>query len=874
MLSPDFNFFEVKKAFYDELGDNPLDSIPDYKQFKRWEYLMESVVDKNGDYNHLNTIKEYAKYKEDYNEEVARIGGNWTPLGPFDRPDNNNGVGRVNVVAFDPLDNEILWVGAPSGGLWKSTNGGVTWNTNTDHLPNLGVSDIAIHPTNPNIMYIGTGDRDHFDTESFGLLKSVDGGINWTVTSLPIGSFNLIHRILLNPNNPNILLVATMNGLYRSVNAGVTWTNVTSIYFRHMEFKPNNPNIVYATTYNGNSTFWKSTNGGQSFFQIPLPLTTSGREIGRIAIGVTPADPNIVYLVAGSHSHGFEDTYKSNNSGISFTRVNTSSPPLENRSQLFYDWTCSVSPTNSNELYHGAIGFYKSTNGGQTWSYADYDGNIDVHVDHHYAGFQPGTSNLFIGSDGGIYKTANSTNTWTDLSDGLSITQYYRLGSSKQNKNLVLCGAQDNGTHRLNNNSWDWILGGDGMECLISHSNQNILFASYQNGNIHRSSDGGNTWMEVLNSSITNEEGAWVTPYIMDPNNSNILYAGYESIWKSTNGGLNWFNSSGKLSNKPLHKIEIAPSNTNYVYAIGKSTNDNKYKIWRTTNGGQTWNIMSSHDEYITSIAIQSISPNILWMLKSNRVYLSTDGGMNWIDDSGALPNIPMRTIVYQKNNADALYIGTEVGIYYRNNFLPDWQPFNTGLPNVRIDELEIHYGSNRIRAATFGRGLWEADLYNIQSNDPICGSQIITCGNTYTGSTINSNFYNPNNSLSDCGSGRLGAPNEFYTFRGTGQNVTVSLCDSDFDTRIDVYCLPSNTCSANAIYTCVSGNDDSCGNKSSLTFWAKAGFDFYVMIHGYSTSTTTAVGNYSFTIDCNANCVPSHNSDCENTFSDHTSSG
>jgi len=213
MLHPKYSLFEVQKAFYKELGDRPYESIKGYKHFKRWEERMLLKVDKNGYYDNLKTIRVYKHFKEKSITSQARETNTWTPIGPFNRP-GINGIGRVNVIAFHPTNTNILWAGTPAGGLWKSSDGGVNWITNSDNFPNLGVSDIAIQSSNPNIMYIGTGDRDNMDTYSYGLIKSTDGGNSWTLTSLPIGTQNLIHRVLINPSNPNILLVATSNGLY------------------------------------------------------------------------------------------------------------------------------------------------------------------------------------------------------------------------------------------------------------------------------------------------------------------------------------------------------------------------------------------------------------------------------------------------------------------------------------------------------------------------------------------------------------------------------------------------------------------------------------------------------------------------------------
>lgn len=724
MLSPNYSFFEVQEVFYKELDGRPYKSIKGYKQFKRWEAQMELKVDKNGHYDNLKTIKEYQQFKKESTVSSARNTNTWTSLGPF-APVQGNGVGRVNIVAFHPTDNNVLWAGTPSGGLWKSINGGTTWSTNSDNFPNLGISDIAIHPTNPNIMYIGTGDRDGLHTYSYGLLKSFDGGITWGLTALPIGTQNLIHRVLINPNNPDILLVATSRGLYGSTNAGSTWALINPNFFRHIEFNPGNPNIVYATTYAtaGGSRFYRSTNGGGSFSQSFFPFPSFGTTRLRMAIGVTPANSNIVYATASKvgNMNGFEGLYKSTNSGFSFTKVNTTSYPADLFTQSCYDWTLAVSPTDPNELYLGDVALLRSNDGGINWSHADGGLNPVVHVDHHFAGFQPNTSNLFIGCDGGVYKTANGGNNWTNLSNGLAITQYYRLAGTPQDATLLLGGAQDNGTHFGTSESWFTVTGGDGMECIIDPTDLNDMFTSSQNGNIIKIINVTTAPFPIasINEDSTNESGAWTTPYVMDPNNSNILYAGYESIWKSTDKGYSWVNKSNVLSSNNFRVIQVAPSNSNVIYASDSYQVEGEYhsKVWKSTDGGDTWAVilLSSHGT-ITALAIHPTNPNELWATRAADVFHVN--GTTITNVRGNLPNIQIRTMVYQANSSDGLYIGTDFGVYYKDNTLADWQLFSTSLPNVQVNELEIHYPSGKIRAATFGRGMWEANLY---SNPSVC---------------------------------------------------------------------------------------------------------------------------------------------------------
>nr|MBA3972028.1 glycosyl hydrolase [Bacteroidota bacterium] len=349
-----------------------------YVMYKRWENFVEPRVYPSGDRSQLNKgNQELEKLITSHNYKSSMMmGGNWQPMGSADVPTNGGGAGRLNCIAFHPTNPNIIWVGAPAGGLWKTTDAGATWSTNTDNLPTLGVNDIAIDATNTNIMYIGTGDQDASDTYGIGVLKSFDGGVTWNITGLN-WTTNLgrsVGRVLINPNDNNMIFAATSSGAYRSTDAGATWTKVLSTgNIKDMEFKPGDPTVVYAA---GAAGFYRSINSGASFTLVPtsagLPTITG---VNRIAIAVTPADPTYVYLLySASSDSGFKGLYLSMNSGASFT-MRSNSPNL-----LGYDWdgsdsggngwytlSIAASPTDPNELLVGGVNIWKSYDAGATW---------------------------------------------------------------------------------------------------------------------------------------------------------------------------------------------------------------------------------------------------------------------------------------------------------------------------------------------------------------------------------------------------------------------------------------------------------------------------------------------------------------------------
>lgn len=707
MKDPTVNFYEVQKAFNLYFNDREKGKGSGWKQFKRWEWFMEQRLYPSGNrLNHPQLWNEMMAFNKNYPQESFRSDQNWEPMGPATSVNVtghwNPGLGRINVIARDPFDENILYIGAPSGGLWKTTNEGADWTVLTDNLPVMGVSAIAIHPTNTDIIYIGTGDSDASDNYSIGVLKSVDGGINWEVTGLDwnIGQNRTIAKLIINPENPDILFAATTIGIFKTADAGENWYNVKSGDIDDIEFKPGDPNTVFACT----QSFFRSTDGGENFTQ-----TTGVPTSSRAQIAVTDANSDYVYFF--SYQSGI---YRSNDSGLSFTKQ--SSQPNQG-SQGWYDLAFAVSHENAEEVHLGEINTWRSTNGGVNWTKTTdwmWDNTIGyTHCDIHEIVFFGGT--VYVGSDGLISKSTDNGDTWTNLSEGLCIRQFYRIGGSKTNPYKILGGSQDNGTSVFTTDNWHEWLGADGMEACVDHTNENIVYGTSQNGNFYKSTSGGNNG----NVGITQPGGgAWVTPFVMHPVDPEILYVGLSNVRKTTNGMSSWSTissmGSGNISN-----MCICESNPDYLY-VTKSDN-----IYRTSDGGDSWDNISSGlpNLNLSYVAVHPLNPEIVAVSTSgfsngNKVFISYDAGENWENYSVNLPNIPANCVIFNNDDNNGIYVGMDVGIYYRDNSLEEWEPFMTDLPNVIVNELEIHYEAGKIRAATFGRGLWEADLHPVVPQD------------------------------------------------------------------------------------------------------------------------------------------------------------
>jgi len=766
-LNPGTNdFVTIQKNAEQYYADKDKSRGSGYKQWKRWEYIHQNRLSKDGKVINVTakTWESYLEHKNQYSPGGIMApnvtNGYWTSIGPTDYTNLsgwNPGIGRINVIAFHPNNSSIFWVGMPAGGLWRTNNGGTSWTPLTDGMPRIGVSGIAVNYNNTNIIYILTGDGDGNDTQSIGVLKTTNGGTTWNSTGLTWTVNDAVrgYKLLMHPTISNILFAVTNDGVYKTTNSGSTWNQVLAGSYRDIEFKPGDPDYVYVS---GTSTFYRSLNTGETWTQI-----TSGMPSGctRIAIAVSPDSPNYVYLFGGPATAvgSFKGFYLSTNSGGSFS-VRSTTPNLlgysstgnDDSHQTTYDLAMAVSRTNSDEVIVGGINTWTSANWGTTWtisSWWDTRGNAIgyTHADIHDLSINPLNDYLYCCSDGGVFRSTNFGNTWTDLTSGIAHTQWYRIAGTSSNSNLLIGGTQDNGSNKWTGGaSMQHIQGADGMDCMIDHSNSNILYYSRQNGILVKSTDGGATYNVIQPSGST---GSWVTPYIMNPSNASIIYGGYSDVYKSTNGGTTWTNTGvdGRSA------MAMGTSNTSRIYAA------NGTSIWRSDDAAGTWNSISAGlpGIGITSIVVNPDNSLDVFVTvgqynAGQKVYRSANGGDTWSNISGTLPNVIVNCIAYEDNNGspdDALYIGTDIGIYYRDAVIGDWIPFMNGLPTVPVFDLEINKTANLIRAGTYGRGLWSSDLFTgcpagyvlTQANDPsnpnYTGFQNYESSNTITSSRI-----------------------------------------------------------------------------------------------------------------------------------------
>lgn len=703
-----------------------------YKQYQRWLYEMKFHVDEN---RRIITPEEESRAFERFTKSLPAgsraIGGVWTEMGPtthYNTSGWNPGIGRVTSIAVHPSNTSVIYVSSPGGGIWKSTNGGSSWTPLLDYVDPawMEIKHLQIDPNNPGTIYAGV--------VWGGVIKSTNEGASWSGTGS--GPFD-VRKVIVHPTNSNIILATAWNGIWRSVNGGTSWTQVNADEAEDIEFKPGDPNIVYVSA--NSCTIRRSVNNGISWTYLGSDQGIT--HCGRTLLAVSPNNPNVVYAVQSDPSLVmFGRLYKSTDSGLNYTTTVIGNPAdgtnyfsysetgSDSSGQAWYDMAIAVNPGNAEEVHIAGIATWKSTNGGYNFSPTSvwyYPNNIGYnHADVHALEFVG--SLLFVGTDGGIYKSTNNGASWTDLSAGLGIRQIYRISHARTDPSRICIGAQDNGTsYRQADGTWlDW-LGADGMDNLISPTDPNIIYGTWQFGGLNYSSDGGLTRDYIPEPS----EGNWVTPLAMHPSNHNIIYGGWTGIYKSENGGTTWTNISGSYITQKLNTLTVAPSNTNYIYASVNNT------LYVTGSGGASW-VSRTYPAEITAVFVSIIDPTKIWITlnaSENQVLVSNDRGLTYTSIASGLPALAARTVVVDEfdNEGDGVYVGMNVGVYYRTNTNPSWMPFGTSLPLVAINELEIHQSARKIRVATFGRGVWETDLNAVNG----CASIVLNTADAGLGS-------------------------------------------------------------------------------------------------------------------------------------------
>jgi photosystem II stability/assembly factor-like uncharacterized protein len=746
-----------------------------YKQYMRWRYLMDTRVGTSGllrNFDLMNNL-ELEKYKRKHMDNSRSVHGQWEDLGPTDYYVSDvysgGGLGRINCMAFHPTNPDIFWAGSPVGGLWKTIDGGLNWQCITNNFASIGISDIAVDYTNPDVIYILTGDDDGADSNCIGILKTTDGGVTWKNTNFALNPIqNIFGRVLaLHPSSPNILLVGLVDNsdvgnptLLYTYDGGDHWVTLMSdITVFDIEFKPGSPNTVYAATQIG---VFKSTVAGIPNFIISnsgLPASAFLRS----ELGVSPSQPeNLYVLFGGTDPAGtFKGLYKSTDSGESFELKSNTPNILSNTmsgdgsdNQAGYDLTITVDPADDNKVFVGGINCWKSINGGTSWGRETWwtrnfaESDPYVHADFHCLYFRG--SRLYAGNDGGIYYTDNFGHSWTEISKGLGIMQFYDIAI---HDGKYMGGSQDNGTNEreIGNMQTHNIAGGDGFGCTWHNTDHSIQFLSTEDNLIRRQAESNLFIKEDFDQFwFTKLKMATDVDHLFAIQSYNELIRGHQNAFPHD---WSWYYSGTQyLANGILKNYVQGIDIPNIMYVVSER------RLLKTTSiyslPSVTWDTLPTPDQnlYYTGIDIHPDDAQKIWIvcgdyLDGKKVYSSTDGGMTWTNISCSLPNIPMRCIIFQNTGSGNLYVGTEIGVFYKSLTMSDWVYFGNNLPAVPVFDLKISDGY--IYAGTYGRGIWRSDLFsNCETNLTLTpandtyspyspGTQNYTAQNTITTSRI-----------------------------------------------------------------------------------------------------------------------------------------
>ncbi len=708
------------EAYFAANGIDPLETengeekeASEYFQFKKWEYLALRLMNEDGYLpnieQRLSELERWNAYLNSTAQNRQTLADNWQELGPTAWSATsgwNPGVGRITGLAIDEGDINHMIIGANTGGVWRTTDGAQTWTPLCDYFSNLSVYSVAIDPSDSDTYFFGSTNGKIF--------KSTDAGATWNLQGTTANS--IVNKILINPSNTDIMFATTENvGIYRSTDGGVNWVKIVTDDTRgyDIEFKPGDLSVVYAS----GSGFHKSTDGGATF------TTIGGFTNGPKMIGVSADDPSIVYVLEASGSR-FGAFYSSNDSGDSFTKLNHAGLNFfgysitgnDNSGQAPRDMGIAVNPTDADEVHIAGLLTWRSTNAGVSFTCtSDWQPGLAQSENIGYChsdvdDLQFYGTTLFAITDGGIYKAENTSvvnsNYFEDLTSGLGIRQFYKIGVSQTADVIVSGGAQDNGTsfYKASTGWKDW-LGADGMESFIDKTNSNIFFGTSQNGQLYRSMNGGSSYIGI--NEPGNGSGNWVTPFEQDPVLENTIYVGYNIVYKSTNFGGSWTAISQNFGGN-LDNLKISPSNNQIMYASRGPF------LYRTEDAGATdWAQVTLPGGIINSIAINPTDPDKIAVATTgaSRVLVSNDGGNTWVDYKKNLPNFSALAVIWDDNGKEGLYLGMDYGIYYIDNTFTDWQTYSNLLPNVIINELDINNTTNMLYAGSYGRGLWASPL-------------------------------------------------------------------------------------------------------------------------------------------------------------------
>ncbi|MBI3850749.1 MAG: SBBP repeat-containing protein [Verrucomicrobia bacterium] len=696
-------------------------------------------------------------------------GSTWSSVGPApvasgQAPTCQPVSGRITGVAAHPTDTNIIYIAAASGGVWKTTNGGASWTPLTDGQATLMMGAVALAPSNPNIIYAGTGESTGYGTPPFafflfgrGLLKSTDGGAAWTLLGTSQFDRHTMTKIVVHPTDPNTVYVAVapgeLNGLsgnadiWKSIDGGTNWSNTTASLpgtnaFSDLLIDPSDSQILYAAVGNAAgapaNSVYKTVNGGALWTVAGnFPM---GTNLGDIKLAIAKSTPLTLYAaIVAPLIHGNFGTFqnfpfttglykmmKTTDGGTTWTEL--TGTPNYLYPQGFFCSALAVSPTNGNIVYAGGVarfgpntnGFLLSTNGGLNWTDISIgaDGN-SIHGDAQAMTFDP-NNRLLLGDDGGLWRLDNSVPgniRWTDLNANLGTLQLIGIALHPTNLDLAYGGLQDNGTVKFDGTSrWNPIRGGDGGFVRVDPGNPYVVYHTYFGLSLERSDDGGVTWAPKT-AGFYPDTSNFYPPYMLDPSNPARLLFGTDSIYESLDRGDSWALVTipffyGWNTDAVIDSIAIAKTDANTIYASAGG------HIFASIDDGFNWTQrdVPGVADNIQDLLVDPANSEIIYAVRARmgngHVFRSINGGQNWSNLSGNLPDLPVYTIQLDSRfNPPKVFIGNYNGVYVSADSGTSWSRFGAGLPNALVIDLEMNIDLGVLAAGTFGRGMWEIGI-------------------------------------------------------------------------------------------------------------------------------------------------------------------
>lgn len=656
--------------------------------------------------------------------------------------------GRKSAIAYAPSNPSIIYVASAGGGLWKSVDGGATWACKSDDWIGTNAESVTVHPTDPNTVYVGTGDYEGFPIQTYGIMKSTNGGTTWSnVGSTDFGT-SIVTGIVVMPNDPNIVIASTGRGsagsasrIWRSTNAGATWTATNAIQANWDDLdisalKPGGGYDLYAVGTKSSVAggyVYKSTDSGATW----NPTTAkpqSGSVPTAINVACSKIDSNVVYVLDTSVSPG--GIYKSTNGGDSWSSIATGFPNGSsnyNWSQRTYDYhiTCGKNGVQD-AVFVGLITVAYSPDGGSTWkdignTYNGAGGGvINTHNDQHCFAVHPTNTNEFIiGNDGGVHRLvmsnmATGAGTWTGLNAQIFDTMLYEMDVHPTSANHILTGTQDNASPAARGDlaNWDNLYAGDGAWPAFDRVNNGVHYTQSYNLVVYRYDSFSDYSPTAFNPAIS---GAFIAPLIVAGNGQEVFAAGNRLCYHPGTGGAgNWVTRPTVISSGNVNELAAAPSNGSVIY-----TGDGSGQVWRTPDKGLNFLRIDAGlaDRSIGAISVSWTNPDDILVGFSDysgaaHVFRTTNANSatpTWTDITANLPNVGVEALARDPHSANTFYAGTDVGAFMTTNAGVSWTSLHSlGLPNVQVTALHVNSGAkSHLYVGTYGRGVWRVAIAN-----------------------------------------------------------------------------------------------------------------------------------------------------------------